>query len=81
MDDSRFQDYFDLRTSKLPTHLMFLVLGQPFHTLALNRILNTVISRKSRNTMLSDWMDMHKIGGLKVVYAGFVPSLILILMN
>lgn len=47
------------------------------HTLATNRIISTVISRKtSKRNMLHDFKDMWQIGGLKVLYAGFVPSML-----
>lgn len=43
----------------------------PFHTLATNRILNTVISRKNSNSMITDFKDMWRIGGRNAIFAGY----------
>lgn len=46
----------------------------PLHTLATNRILDTVISRKpGKRSMVTDYRDMWRIGGRNVVFAGYVP--------
>ncbi len=64
---------------EVPKTTQFLFLVYPFHTLATNRILNTVISRKPKTSLLSDFKDMQRIGGFKVLYAGFVPCMMFLL--
>lgn len=49
--------------------------------LATNRMVDTVISRKIKNrNMVSDFRDIWRIGGLKSMYAGFIPFTISIIM-
>ena len=56
---------------------MLILLIYPLFTLKLNRILDTVISRKvSNRSLLSDLKDMYKIGGHRALYAGFIPFMI-----
>ncbi len=62
---------------EVPNTTKYLWMVYPMHTLATNRIISTVISRKtSKRNMLHDLKDMWQIGGLKVLYAGFVPSML-----
>lgn len=62
----------------IPDTTKYMIFSWPFHTLAINRILNTVISRKksSQCGMLLDWRDMMRIGGLKAVFAGYFTTLL-----
>jgi hypothetical protein len=45
----------------------------PLTVLATNRILDTVISRKSSGRLFGDLQATWKIGGLRALYAGFLP--------
>lgn len=72
-DDTITQDY--LLELEISNSTKFLFLLYPFHTLATNRIINTVISRKKYNkTMFKDFKDMYSIGGRRAIYAGFIPT-------
>lgn len=51
------------------------ILVYPFHTLSTNRILNTVISRKTKQrNLFADFRDMWQIGGSRVLMAGVLPA-------
>jgi hypothetical protein len=45
----------------------------PLSVLATNRILDTVISRKKSCRLARDLIDTWKIGGLRALYAAFLP--------
>jgi hypothetical protein len=67
---------FQIALTEVPFTTKWLWVVYPFHTLATNRILNTVISRKiSNRSMVSDWKDLWSIGGFNAIYAGFVPAM------
>ena len=53
-----------------------LLLVYPLLVLATNRALDTIISRKPRNTWFipNDLIDTYKVGKLKALYAGLLPT-------
>jgi hypothetical protein len=61
---------YEFATSKT---LLAQMVCYPLTVLATNRILDTVISRKSSGRLFSDLLNTWKIGGLGALYAGFLP--------
>jgi hypothetical protein len=73
---------FQIALTEVPFTTKWLWVVYPFHTLATNRILNTVISRKiSNRSMVSDWKDLWSIGKFNAIYAGFVPTMALLILG
>ena len=63
---------------EIPDTTLYLIFSWPFHTLAMNRILNTVISRKKPSNcgFFLDLRDMMRIGGMKAVFAGYFTAML-----
>jgi hypothetical protein len=49
----------------------------PLTVLVTNRVLDTVISRNRSSSVIGDLRHTWKIGGMKALYAGFVPYFLL----
>ena len=45
----------------------------PLTVLGTNRVLDTVISRKPSPSLVSDFRDLWRIGGIRALYSGFLP--------